>query len=35
MIEENDYDDEEDRDPTIILQEQKYATRLYILILIC
>lgn len=35
MIEENDYDDEEDRDPIIILQKQKYTTRLYILILMC
>ena len=37
MAEENDYDDDDNEgaNPAIILQQQKYTTRLYIFILIC
>lgn len=36
--EENEYDDDDNselKDPAIVLNHQKYATRLYILILMC
>ncbi len=33
MSEENDYDDDEPRDPTTVLKHQKYSTRLYVLLL--
>ena len=34
MLEENDYDDENDnKDPAIVLKYQKYKTRLYVLLL--
>ncbi len=31
--EENDYDDDEPRNPETVLQYQKYSTRLYVLLL--
>ena len=38
ILEENDYDDDDDsdqrRDPAIVLQYQKYSTRLYVLLLV-
>ena len=33
ILEENDYDDDNIKDPTVLLKHQKYKTRLYVALL--